>query len=431
MVVRNQDWKPREGDRIALDRDGLEKIRERLGPGWPDNTTSGEKKGESTEVTIPTQSVEEISTPGDTAEAPQDGVASSVLIPTRLAVENIFTVTDYRSPFSFESHLERDQHNFHGNAWLPEGYSWANVDEEAVIKWTESPTGSDNMKHGLPGLSSNYNWVQSVLAIFQVGSAAFTLYKSRGHQIDRYGYAAFGLTVVPYLIMSILNLVAQTVTASYPNVYMVGNPEMDEARRRGGVFDGVVGQLARDGKTDNPVYEIKPTEDHEEIKVMERVSDSNSYPRTIRLARPELRDEFVGHLQATAHTRYELYSVKTNRYSLWLFRYLLLPILVGSLSLVVVGAMTQFKEGESTKAQRGWTLSWLVVGIACGWWADLMTLVLIPDHNAKTGKMEKSLYIFLQIPLAIALLGLFCVPAIGGFVTVAGMLWEYGICEAS
>lgn len=44
--------------------------------------------------------------------------------------------------------------------------------------------------------------------------AIFTLFNSHGNQIDRYGEATFGLTVVPYVVMSLLNLFANLVTPS-------------------------------------------------------------------------------------------------------------------------------------------------------------------------------------------------------------------------
>jgi hypothetical protein len=49
-----------------------------------------------------------------------------------------------------------------------------------------------------------------------------------------------------YGLMSLLNILCGIVTPSYTAVYMVENSVMREAIRRGGVFDGVVGELAED-----------------------------------------------------------------------------------------------------------------------------------------------------------------------------------------
>ena len=62
-----------------------------------------------------------------------------------------------------------------------------------------------------------------------------------------YGYAAFGLTVIPYILMTTLNLLAGILTPENPALYMVCSKEMDEAIRHGGSFDGMVGTLDYDG----------------------------------------------------------------------------------------------------------------------------------------------------------------------------------------
>jgi hypothetical protein len=79
--------------------------------------------------------------------------------------------------------------------------------------------------------------------MFQTGYAAYSVYRARGDQITVYGYAAFGLTVIPYITMSILNLVAQIVSDDYPMLYMIQSAEMDEAIERGGTFLGPVAKL--------------------------------------------------------------------------------------------------------------------------------------------------------------------------------------------
>jgi len=53
---------------------------------------------------------------------------------------------------------------------------------------------------------------------------------------------------------------------------------------------------------------------------------------------------------------------------------------------------------------------------------------LIPLLDEKTWKVNVGASVSLAIT-GIFLLGVFCAPAIGGFVVVADMLKEYGICE--
>jgi hypothetical protein len=59
-------------------------------------------------------------------------------------------------------------------------------------------------------------------------------------------YGAYQLTLVPYAMMSLINIVSGFFTPSYPAVYMVRSSVMEEAERRGAFFDGWVGELDED-----------------------------------------------------------------------------------------------------------------------------------------------------------------------------------------
>jgi hypothetical protein len=93
-------------------------------------------------------------------------------------------------------------------------------------------------------VSCNYSLVKILLALGQAIFAAVTLYNTRGDQIVQYGYAAFGLTVAPYAVMSILNLIGNCFCPEYPTAYLVESSVMNEARARGASIYGVVGKLA-------------------------------------------------------------------------------------------------------------------------------------------------------------------------------------------
>jgi len=79
-------------------------------------------------------------------------------------------------------------------------------------------------------------------SLVQVTAAIVTVYRTRGTQLDTYGYAAFGLSVIPYTLMSIINLVGNLVTPDYEAIFMVRSEAMDEAEARGGKFSGVMGR---------------------------------------------------------------------------------------------------------------------------------------------------------------------------------------------
>jgi hypothetical protein len=93
-------------------------------------------------------------------------------------------------------------------------------------------------------ISCYYNLVGGLVSLAQAIYASITLYQSRGDQIATYGYAAFGLTVAPFVMMSIINLVGNLLAPSYPALYLVDSSVMTEARKRDGChIDGVVGKL--------------------------------------------------------------------------------------------------------------------------------------------------------------------------------------------
>jgi hypothetical protein len=142
-----------------------------------------------------------------------------------------------------------------------------------------------------------------LIGLGQAIFAVFTLYKTRGDQIARYGYAAFGLTVAPYAFMSIINLVGNYFCPTYPAMYMVESSVMAEARARGGYFHGVVGKLAEVSKHEKIELTTDVTgawwirsitfnqreEDEHELSATFRIAveppDENSMPPTSDLAK--------------------------------------------------------------------------------------------------------------------------------------------------
>lgn len=98
----------------------------------------------------------------------------------------------------------------------------------------------------LDTLSCNYSIVKVLVGLGQAIYAGLTLYKACGNQIEVYGYAAFSLTVSPYLVVSVVNLIGNLTRPKYSTIYLVNSSIIDEATRRPGCyFNGVVGRLAK------------------------------------------------------------------------------------------------------------------------------------------------------------------------------------------
>ena len=90
-------------------------------------------------------------------------------------------------------------------------------------------------------LSRSTEVVSAVIAIGQVIFSSTTIYRTRGDQIKKYGYAAYGLSVYPYALMSVANLIKLAVCGKYPFAYVLRTATLVEAEGVGGVFEGAVG----------------------------------------------------------------------------------------------------------------------------------------------------------------------------------------------
>lgn len=70
-------------------------------------------------------------------------------------------------------------------------------------------------------LSCNYSFLAAAAGIVQVLSGSMQIYHASGREIPNFGYAAYSLTVVPYLFMSVFNLVGSMCQPQYPTRFLV------------------------------------------------------------------------------------------------------------------------------------------------------------------------------------------------------------------
>ncbi|OCL10122.1 hypothetical protein AOQ84DRAFT_402594 [Glonium stellatum] len=231
-------------------------------------------------------------------------------------------------------------------------------------------------------ITSMYNVPQMLVAIVQLAYSSVTLYRTKGDQLDRFGYAAFGLTVLPYLIMSAMNLVGNLLTPTYPYLYMVCSEEMEELEVRAGSQGRLTGTVA--------------------------------------------------HIPFQTTEEPERWALNTIAYWLSISVALLLP-----LPYVVIGALTRFHPNNSSHVQRIFTMYWLAVGIIVG--------AAIPFWKPNTSikpfmfGLIRILPLLTKYPLPgliefFILMGWYTLvflsssAALGGFVVVAQMIKEYGSC---
>ncbi|KAF8241333.1 hypothetical protein K440DRAFT_629597 [Wilcoxina mikolae CBS 423.85] len=88
------------------------------------------------------------------------------------------------------------------------------------------------------GISAQLSVIKSMIALVQLYSTITILKDNKPKD-----YGAYQLTLLPYAIMTLVNILSGLFTPSYSSVYMVESTLMKEAENRGGVFEGTVGVL--------------------------------------------------------------------------------------------------------------------------------------------------------------------------------------------
>lgn len=271
-------------------------------------------------------------------------------------------------------------------------------------------------------LSAHVTSAKAVIAIFQTLYSCATLYLARGDQIIQYGYAAFGLTVAPYSIMSIVNLVGNLCTPDFAALQLVSSPALDEALDRGHRIGAVVGRLA-EAPVDSSSWNgtIVAIDSEKEVYLMDlKPEDSllaNAKPFT---ALVHIGSDSKPSRQSLTEARLD----KVRRSSPMGKRYMraFLIMVVTLAPFCINGAISKFDAGRSNRAQRLWTMSWLVIG-AIGRW------------GATYGPIREALYVetepgdgFWTITIVLLCMLVYGMPVIGGMSAVIQMLLQYGSC---
>ena len=261
----------------------------------------------------------------------------------------------------------------HGRFQLPEGFGLA------IVPWNFNFIGDDPKAVPIT-ISSNYNVVTILIAMAQLAFAVSTLYRSRGDQTTQYGYAAFGLTVTQYAMMSLLNLLGNLLCPQYPALYLVGSQAMTEAEQipnGHAVFEGIVGTLSEDNIQASEANRRNP-------QALPKPSPLN----------------FIRQLPKRA---------------------LMLPLvwLPTPVSVAITYWLSRFRKGSSTIDQRASTMAWLAVG---SWVSALGGKDVLGGDVPK-----RKIYLGYIWRLLFSVVG--SAPSIAGFITVAQMLKQYGICS--
>jgi hypothetical protein len=259
----------------------------------------------------------------------------------------------------------------------------------AISAMNHEATSDGDMAHYKTiTISATHNILGAFVGLMQIIYASYTLYLTRGDQIERYGYAAFGLTVFPYIMMTVMNLLGNLFTASYPTLYLVDSPELHEARLRGAEIDGVVGTVV-EGDYGRSSYTGKLSSGefagpHVSENSVPRATRIRPFMKLIDAAGSTVGDTYVleftdlaedqapyrMHLRIPPYTQFQTigkaYKGMKRRgrkgFQWWCF----MAIGLGAFPIAVVGAMTRFQAAQSTTTQRVFTTFWLAAGVTIG-----------------------------------------------------------------
>jgi hypothetical protein len=118
-------------------------------------------------------------------------------------------------------------------------------------------------------LSKSRSITKGLVAVLQLCFSIFVLVRSKGNQIQTYGYAAFSLTVAPYAVMAVVNLLANAVMPTYSSLYLVRNDVMTEIEEANNIsFNNVVGTVQQVDETvqiDGNMQHVKGTPSSNQI----------------------------------------------------------------------------------------------------------------------------------------------------------------------
>jgi hypothetical protein len=383
-----------------------------------------------------------------------------------------------------------------GEVSLPKGYFWSKPEITQL-----NALASQTLKREDIRVGRSINIVKGLASVVQLVFSSITLNRARGSQLQQYGYAAFGLSVFPYALVSFVNLVVVTIVGEYSTLFVLRTAISDEAKRCGGTISGEIGTLPEespveeshslkigndgkdmhvtplpevdgsnggapellgkcDGETEQLLEEAnKTTTTGTDVRTGGEGTDGREVPmsedpavflsgvpliaanirvendgvllitmkgRTVRFKLIEGDaiddDPLTFHFHVSAVTNQEKVPTReeppliTSVFLIYFSLFLILAIL----PYVFISILSGFRKGDSTSAQRGWLMSWLVFNQISSFFG--FSFAISDGNDIANPELAAGL---------VALYLLWSTPAIGGFVVVGRMLLEFGTCSLS
>lgn len=466
MVIRKSDWRPEDGQTVAGCKiesiDGEDQYSERTG---------ADEKGELIGMSVVEKSAPRLPCSDDKPSKPIDislDVKDSFEPPPPSGILQRLTCllvrTDrFNNECPSKSPVDHDSIKIHGSFKLAPGYGLAYVPpnfkihsrhEYQTIEGDRISTIGTNQVVGRTRIASTHDIPRIWFSLIQTVSGGYSLYKARGSQINRYGFAAFGLTVLPYMIVSVVNFLGSFLSAEYETMYMVHSATMDEMISRGGMIDGVVGTLhgnvedarqlswsSTQESTGPACTSITFTETDDRISGYDTSGDMRhsfavlpyeppmpppkhplvqwwnklrqwhgmAVPAEIK-SKPQPPGRAI---RIPTHSPIDRLAEPSYQSSLNVFSLLIL-FLTLALPYVVIAILTGWKANQSTSVQRNFVLAWLISGQTQGY-----AVSKVERLTGKKTSLKGMLFIFIFY-------GSNCLC---GLTIVAQEMLEFGTCK--
>ncbi|KAK4210517.1 hypothetical protein QBC37DRAFT_292336 [Rhypophila decipiens] len=346
--------------------------------------------------------------------------ASSVANSTSTTEEEEQAMKPTKNPISLVSE------KLHGICELPEGYYLATLPQDATFEDDPSPGELQSLhwtERGLVGsikslfmprprrnhISCSYNLVKIAASAAQLLFACATLYRIRGDQIERFGYAAFRLTVAQCAWMSFLNLLGNAVRPGYPTKFLVGSDSLDNLRallRRKcqeseSPISGSVGRISQETEA--------------RLSAMQKDSRQR---RMSSLVSKLVRLVYGGTINSIPEYG-QLSTLGPD-----------LPI-IGAVPIAIIGGISRFSPGASEYYQRVWIMTWFVFGIVAGpLAASFLGAIANREWQGifRNEARRDPSFVAMEMLIYMIWLVAYATPAIGGLLVVGQMIREYGVC---
>lgn len=256
MVIRKPDWRPRDGQIVH----GCQ-VKESAEEQAPERALASLDEKDKP-IDVPASEMSGCRASAGGAIASQKELRLNIKEPYERPepssfldkISRVLILTDrFHNDMPSSSPVDHENIKVHGLCQLAPGYGLSYISPNVkVYPRHYAQLGNQDIKP--TRIASTHDIPRILFSLIQTVSGGYSLYKARGSQIDRYGFAAFGLTVLPYMIVSIINFIASLLSAEYETVYMVHSTMMDEMVSRGGIVDGVVGSLQENTNMESSRY---------------------------------------------------------------------------------------------------------------------------------------------------------------------------------